>query len=162
MAQQFTDNKMRTAVDVRPGYNQGNRDKGNGVVDNAGAIGYPGKSDESSLRRSSIPQEQSIRNVRVGDLGPGFGNGPLGAMELAGETRSIPKVPPMQKFASKPITGPGPIEQERLTQQQANAIAMCDPDYAPQRGLDYESIKDANFTVNSQKSASKSDKDFTK
>ena len=35
------------------------------------------------------PAETSIRNVRVGDLGPEFGRGPLdGSMELAGEKRT--------------------------------------------------------------------------
>lgn len=36
--------------------------------------------------------ETSIRNVRLADLGPEFGRGPLdGSIELAGEKRSLPK-----------------------------------------------------------------------
>src|SRR5579859_4468403 len=37
-------------------------------------------------------QESSIRDVRVADLGPGFGRGPLeGALEIAGEKRGLRK-----------------------------------------------------------------------
>jgi hypothetical protein len=38
------------------------------------------------------PAETSIRNIRLADLGPEFGRGPLdGSVELAGEKRSLPK-----------------------------------------------------------------------
>jgi hypothetical protein len=164
MPQKFSDNKMRTAVDVRPGYNQGTDNRSSNNIDaGAAAHGYPGNPPKppASERFNSDQANTSIRSVRVGDLGPGFGNGSLGSMELGGRSVTPVKVPPMQKFDSKPITGPGPIEQERLTQQQSNAIAMGDPDYAPMRELDYESIKDANFQPTS-KNASKTDKDFTK
>ena len=40
----------------------------------------------------AAPAETSIRSVRVADLGPEFGRGPLdGSIELAGEKRSLPK-----------------------------------------------------------------------
>jgi len=40
----------------------------------------------------AAPAETSIRNVRVADLGPEWGRGPLdGSVELAGEKRSLPK-----------------------------------------------------------------------
>lgn len=42
--------------------------------------------------RGVTPAETSIRSVRVADLGPEFGRGPLdGSLELAGEKRSLPK-----------------------------------------------------------------------
>jgi|SRR2546427_9590879 len=45
----------------------------------------------SDLDRAT-PAETSIRNVRVADLGPEFGRGPLdGGIELAGEKRQLPK-----------------------------------------------------------------------
>ena|SRR5579864_389764 len=40
----------------------------------------------------AAPAETSIRSVRVADLGPEFGRGPLdGSLELAGAKRSLPK-----------------------------------------------------------------------
>lgn len=46
----------------------------------------------SDLKHDGSPAETSIRNVRVADLGPGFGNGPLGGgVEIAGSQRSLPK-----------------------------------------------------------------------
>lgn len=154
---------VRTDVDVRPGYNQAtDRRNLSTPVDHAGPNNcYPGESPPEPRQRFNDSQaETSIRSVRIGDI-PGYGNGPLGAMDLGGRSVTPVKVPPMQKFESRPITGPGPIEQERLTQQQSNAIAMGDPDYAPMRELDYEAVKDANFQPVA-KNASKLDRDFSK
>lgn len=146
---------IRMDVDIRPGMDNDSRNSNNPSGKLPGVP--PG---DSGLQKSSPPADSSIRNVRSGDL-PGFGHGPLGAMELGGRMVSPPKVAPMVKFESRPISGAGPIEQQRLEQQQKNAIAMGDPDYAPQRELDYESIKDANVNPNPQKSAQRKDKDFT-
>lgn len=146
---------IRFDVDVRPGMDNDSR---NSNTPSGRLPGIP--PPDGGLVRSSPPANSSIRNVRVGDV-VGFGHGALGAMELGGKMFTPQKVQPMVKFESRPMTGAGPIEQQRLEQQQKNAIAMGDPDYAPMRELDYESIKDANITANPQKSAQRKDKDFT-
>ena len=158
---------MRTDVDIRPGQGfEDSRNKPSSSMDyspgGGGARPYPGyPGPDQSLRYGGVePANTSIRNVRVGNVA-GYGdNSDLGPMELAGKSVNIPKIPPMQKFDSRPISGPGPLEQQRLAQQQNNAIAMGDPDYSPFRELDYESVKDANFARPSQKSVRKPDKDF--
>lgn len=150
---------IRTDADIRPGYDPDSRNSNSNRSGGARAYpGYPGP--DESLRYGGVPPAQTtIRNVRVGNVA-NFGSGELGAMEIAGKSVNVPKIPPMQKFDSRPITGPGPLEAQRLAQQQNNAIAMGDPDYSPFRELDYESIKDANFNRPSQKSAKRPDKDF--
>lgn len=147
---------IRFDVDVRPGMDNDSRNSNNPSGKLPGVP--PG---DGGLVKSVDPANSSIRNVRVGDLGSGFGHSSLGAMELGGRMVTPTKVQPMVKFDSRPIAGPGPIEQQRLEQQQKNAIAMGDPDYSPMRELDYEAIKDANITANPQKSAQRKDKDFT-
>jgi len=159
MAQKFRGD-VRSDVDIRPG--GGFEDSRNSNTNySGGATKYPGfGGPDESLRYGGVPpMNNSIRNVRSGNIA-NFGAGDLGPMEIAGKTVTPTKVPPMQKFDSRPITGPGPLEEQRLTQQQNNAIAMGDPDYSPFRELDYESIKDANFSRPSQKSARRPDKDF--
>jgi hypothetical protein len=166
MPQKWRDDKMRTDADIRPGQGfEDSRNKpsqsGDYSPGGGGARPYPGyPGPDESLRYGGVPPANtSIRSVRVGNVA-GYGAGELGPMEIAGKTVNPTKVPPMQKFDPRPITGPGPLEEQRLTQQQNNAIAMGDPDYSPFRELDYESIKDANFGRPSQKSAKRPDKDF--
>jgi len=166
MAKFRGDDRVRTDVDIRPGGGfEDGRNKPSTSMDytpgGGGARAYPGyPGPDESLRYGGVPPlNNSIRNVRSGNIA-NFGSGDLGPMEIAGKTVTPAKVPPMQKFDSRPITGPGPLEAQRLTQQQNNAIAMGDPDYSPFRELDYESIKDANFGRPSQKSARRPDKDF--
>lgn len=159
MPQKWRDDKMRTDADIRPGQDPDSRNSNSNYSGGARPFpGYPGP-DESLRYGGVAPANTSIRNVRVGNVS-GFGGGDLGPMEIAGKTVTPAKVPPMQKFDSRPITGAGPLEQQRLEQQQKNAIAMGDPDYSPFRELDYESVKDANFSRPSQKSAKRPDKDF--
>src|SRR2546428_949836 len=162
MAQKFRDEKFRTEADIRPGFDPDPRSKPSksgdyAASDTGGAKPYPGyPGPNSDLRNGGANiANTSIRSVRVGEL-PGYGAGNLGSMEIAGKVVNVPKVPPMQKFAPRPIQGAGPLEMQRLEQQQRNAIAMGDPDYAPMRELDYESVKEANFGK-AGKSASKAD-----
>lgn len=50
----------------------------------------------------AAPAETSIRSVRVADLGPEFGRGQLdGSVELAGESRALPKWLPIGGKASR-------------------------------------------------------------
>lgn len=141
---------IRTDVDIRPGMDNDSRNRPSRSMDytpdSGGPKRWPGDGNpESPLRYGGTPPANtSIRNVRVAEIA-GYGDGELGPMELGGKIRSIPKVPAMQQVVTRPITGAGPIEMQRLEQQQKNAIAMGDPDYGPMRELDYESIKDANF-----------------
>lgn len=141
---------IRTDVDIRPGMGGDERNRPSGSMDYTPGAGGPrrwpgdGSPDSLLLHGGSVMANSSIRDVRVGDI-PGFGGGDLGSMELGGRVRSIPKVPAMQQVVTRPIAGAGPLEMQRLEQQQKNALAMGDPDYAPMRELDYESIKDANF-----------------
>jgi len=173
MPQKFRNNSedeargIRTDADIRPGFDPDPRSKPSRSMDyspsdTGGVNKYPGfgGSDSPLLHGGNEQANSSIRSVRVGNVS-NFGNGDLGPMELAGKVKSIPKIPPMQQFDSRPMTGAGPLEQQRLEQQQKNAIAMGDPDYAPQRELDYESIKDANFGK-PQKSAGRTDRDFSR
>jgi hypothetical protein len=166
MPQKFTDNKFRTDADIRPGHDEDARNKPSQSGDyshgGGGATAYPGYGgvDAPLLHGGTTPANSSIRNIRVSEI-PDYGSGELGSMELAGKVKSVPKIPPMQQFDSRPMKGPGPLEQQRLEQQQKNAIAMGDPDYAPQRELDYEAIKDANF-ASSGKSSKRTDKDFSR
>lgn len=166
MAQKWNDSKMRTDADIRPGKGfEDSRNKPSKSMDYANGPGgvsdYPGCGyPNSQLRYGGVkPYENTIRDVRVGDV-PGYGDGDLGPMELAGKSVNVPKIPPMVKYDARPITGAGPLEEQRLTQQQNNAIAMGDPDYSPFRELDYENVKDANFGRPAQKSAQRPDKDF--
>lgn len=147
---------IRMDVDIRPGMDNDSRNSNNP----SGKLPGVPPGDGGLVKSSAEPANSSIRSVRVAEI-PNFGHGSLGAMELGGRMVSPPKVQPMVKFDSRPITGAGPIEQQRLEQQQKNAIAMGDPDYAPHRELDYESIKDANLNPNPQKSAQRKDSDFT-
>ena len=158
MPQKFRDEKFRTDADIRPGFNPDDRNSNS--QSGGGARTYPGyPGPDESLRYGGVPPASTtIRNVRVGNIA-GYGAGELGSMEIAGKVVTPTKVPPMQKFDSRPISGAGPLEQQRLEQQQKNAIAMGDPDYGPMRNLDYENIKDANFATPG-KSARRSDKDF--
>jgi len=164
MPQKWRDEKMRTDADIRPGHDPDARNKpsrsGDYTPGAGGAHGYPGfpGPDQNLRYGGSTQQPSSIRSVRVGDV-PGFGGGDLGSMELAGRIKDVPKIPPMVKYAPRPITGAGPLEEQRLTQQQNNAIAMGDPDYSPFRELDYESIKEANFGKTG-KGPQRPDKDF--
>lgn len=167
MPQKWQDSKMRTDADIRPGKGfEDSRNKPSRSMDylpgGGGATKYPGDGGSPSgvLHGGDWPYENTIRDVRVGDI-PGYGDGDISpTMEIAGRKQSVPKIPPMVKFDSRPITGAGPLEEQRLTQQQNNAIAMGDPDYSPFRELDYESVKDANFARPSQKGAARPDKDF--
>ena len=158
---------IRTDVDIRSGMGGDERNKPSRSMDytpgGGGPKAYPGDgSPNSDLLHGGYNQaNSSIRDVRVGDI-PGYGGGDLGSMELAGRVQSIPKVPAMQQVITRPMLGAGPLEMQRLEQQQKNAIAMGDPDYAPLHNLDYESIKDSNFTVKPGRSASRTDKDFTR
>lgn len=172
MPQKFRSNdegeetSIRTFADIRPGNDPDARNKpsrsGDYTPGGGGARAYPGyPGPDQSLRYGGVPPANtSIRNVRVGNVA-GYGDGDLGAMEIAGKTVNPAKVPPMVKYDSRPIQGPGPLEEQRLAQQQSNAIAMGDPDYSPMRELDYESIKDANFAP-AGKSAQRKDRDFTR
>ena len=150
MAQKFRDEKFRTDADIRPGFDPDPRSKpsksGDYAPGGGGARDYPGlPGPNSDLRYGGVaPANTSIRNVRVGEV-PNYGSGKLGPMEIAGKSVNPPKVPPSQKFDPRPMKGPGPLEMQRIEQQQKNAIAMGDPDYSQMRELDYESIKDANF-----------------
>jgi hypothetical protein len=159
MPQKFSDEHMRTSVDIRPGYDPDARNSSNNY--SGGETRWPGDGEPvSQLRYGGVKAyENTVRDVRVGDVA-NYGNGQLGPMELAGKSVTPALVPAMVKFAGRPIKGPGPLEEQRLTQQQNNAIAMGDPDYSPFRELDYESIKEANFSRPSQKSVQKPDKDF--
>lgn len=157
---------MRTYSDIRPGAGYDDaRNKPSESTDyshgGGGATRYPGDGGTPATLRhgGGSPANTSIRNVRVGDV-KDFGNGNLGPMEVAGKAVQPTKVPPMVKYDPRPITGAGPLEAQRLTQQQNNAIAMGDPDYSPFRELDYEHVKDANFAKPSQKGAQRPDKDF--
>src|SRR5262249_1076310 len=99
-----TAESLRTDVDVRP--QEGNTDPRNS---NTRIANYPGKPPaEQALNPDSSPKPSSIRTNRVADI-PGYGSGPLGSMELAGQMKSIPKVPPMVKYDSRPMTGAGPL-----------------------------------------------------
>src|SRR6266550_676486 len=150
MPQDFRDEKFRTNADIRPGFDPDPRSKPSKSKDynpgSGGARPYPGyPGPDESLRYGGVaPENTSIRNVRVGNVA-NYGSGELGPLEIAGKVRPITKVPPMQKFDSRPMEGAGPLEMQRIEQQQKNAIALGDPDYSPMRELDYESIKDANF-----------------
>lgn len=167
MAQKWNDSKMRTDADIRPGkgfedYRNKPSKSGDYTPGSGGASRYPGDGGKpSGLRYGGVaPYENTIRDVRVGDVA-GYGDGDLdSSMELAGKRVNVPKVPPMVKYDARPITGAGPLEEQRLTQQQLNAVAMGDPDYSPFRELDYENVKDANFSRPSQKGAQRPDKDF--
>lgn len=160
---------MRTEADIRPGkgfedYRNKPSSSGDYSHGPGGATRWPGDGGKDSPLRhgGTQPYENTIRSVRVSEI-PGFGDKDLDpSMELAGKRVSVPKIPPMVKYDARPITGAGPLEEQRLTQQQNNAIAMGDPDYSPFRELDYENVKDANFSRPSQKSAARPDKDFGK
>lgn len=170
MPQKFRSNdegeetSVRAYADIRPGHDPDARNKpsrsGDYSAGGGGATKYPGFGGaDEALRYGGVPPANtSIRNVRVGNV-PNYGSGDLGPMEVAGKTVTPAKVPPMVKYDSRPIVGAGPLEQQRLAQQQSNAIAMGDPDYGPMRELDYESIKDANFG-RPGKSAQRKDRDF--
>src|SRR5260370_24474173 len=149
MPQKFRDEKFRTDADIRPGEDPDARNKpsrsGDYAPGGGGARAYPGyPGPDESLRYGGVPPAQTtIRNVRVGNIA-GYGdNSDLGPLEVGGKMKAIPKIPPMQKFDSRPMVGAGPLEMQRLEQQQRNAIAMGDPDYSQLHELDYENIKDA-------------------
>jgi hypothetical protein len=134
MPQKFRDEKFRTDADIRPGFDPDAR--------NERPAEYPGcgHPDESLRHGGSSPAYTSIRNVRVGDIA-GFGSGELGPMELSGKTVTPKKVPAPMAFEPRPMVDAGPLEMQRLAQQQRNAIAMGAPDFAPMRELDYENLK---------------------
>ncbi len=168
MPQKWNDSKVRTDADIRPGRDPDLRNKPSRSMDyepgGGGARAYPGyPGPDESLRYGGVdPANTSIRNVRVGNIA-GYGEKTdLGSMEIGGRTVNVPKIPAMQKFDSRPITGAGPLEQQRITQQQNNAILIGDGDYAPLRELDYESVKDLNFGRPPQKSAARKDPTFSR
>lgn len=98
---------------------QGYGEQGDGVEVNTDApygnkkLTPAGKFVQQQMYKGSdlnpaAPAETSIRNVRVGDLGPEFGRGPLeGSLELAGERRSLPKWLPVGGKASRESFGAG-------------------------------------------------------
>jgi len=158
--------EVRAGVDIRPGYDPDARNRPSKSMDyepgSGGATAYPGFGGPDVPLRfgGGTPDNTSIRNVRIADI-PKYGSAELGPMELAGKTVKPDKVPPMSKFDPRPIEGAGPLEIQRLTQQQNNAISMGDPDYSPMREIDYESTKNANFARPPQKSVRTPDKRFT-
>src|SRR6266550_2982935 len=118
MAQQFRDEKFRTNADIRPGFDPDPRSKPSkskdyAASDTGGVKPYPGyPGPDSALRYGGVPiANTSIRNVRVSEI-PNYGSGNLGPMEVAGKIKDIPKIPPMQKFDSRPMVGAGPLEQQ--------------------------------------------------
>src|SRR5260370_23780803 len=130
MPQKWRHEKLRTDGDMRRGFDPDPRSKPSKSgdyehSDTGGASPYPGYGGKDApLRYGGVPiANTSIRSVRVAEI-PNYGGGDLGPMELAGKVKSIPKVPPMQKFDARPMKGAGPLEQQRIEQQQKNSIAM--------------------------------------